>query len=538
MNPKTFLQTGLATLGGAAWLLAFTPAVIFGAAPASYQNPIVRGVNPDPSICRVGEDYYLITSSMFFYPGVPVYHSKDLVNWELIGHALTTSNQFCLAKNKGNPMMYAATLRHHNGTFYVITTDVNGGGNFYVTATNAAGPWSAPVFVDRPVFDPSLFFDDDGKVYYTRRGDFKDKNIVQAEIDVKTGRLLTPLRGISKGLVSDDTEGPHLYKINGWYYLTMGEGGSRALHMQTIARSKNPYGPFEPCPHNPFLAQHNAWWHPIRAAGHADFVQSADGRWWTVFLATRHAGYDSFSAIGRETFLAPLTWEDGWPVVKPECVQKLTVNTPPLPLHPWPARPARDEFSAPQLGLEYVRLAYPRRELYSLSERPGWLRLKGQPEALVQTKQVAFIGRRQEEMKCRVTIHCEFSPTKASEEAGLTTFQTAQFHYDLFITQRHGTNAIVLRKTVGDISVEAAVMPVTGTNFWLKVEATPANYTFFFAQSEGDWQRVGSALPNLIATEVAAVWSGVLLGVYSTGNGSACVNPADVDWFEYRNDEN
>ena len=266
--------------------------------PASYRNPILRGVNPDPSICRVDGDYYLVTSSMFFYPGVPVYHSQDLVNWELVSHALTTSNQFCLSRNHGNPMMYAATLRYHAGTFYVITTDVQGGGNFFVSATNAAGPWSEPVFVDRPVFDPSLFFDDDGKVYYTRRGDFKDKDIVQAEIDVKTGKLLTPLRGISKGLISDDTEGPHLYKINGWYYLSMGEGGSRALHMQTIARSKNPYGTFEPCPHNPFLAQHNAWWHPIRAAGHADFVQSADGRWWTVFLATRHAGYDSFSASG------------------------------------------------------------------------------------------------------------------------------------------------------------------------------------------------------------------------------------------------
>ena len=499
-----------------------------------YQNPILRGVNPDPSICRVGEDYYLITSSMYFYPGVPVYHSQDLVNWELIGHALTTSNQFCLAQNHGNPMMYAATLRYHAGKFYVITTDVNGGGNFFVTATNAAGPWSDPVWVDRPMFDPSLFFDDDGKVYYTRRGDFKDKDIVQAEIDVNTGRLRTPLRGISKGLVSDDTEGPHLYKINGWYYLSMGEGGSRALHMQTIARSKNPYGPFEPDPRNPFIAQHNAWWHPIHATGHADLVDSADGRWWAVYLGTRHAGYDAFSAIGRETFLVPVVWHDNWPVVRPENIYNFTVPAKTLPLHPWPQVPARDEFNETRLGLQYVLLAYPQRELFNLTERPGWLRLKGQAGGLAQTRQVAFVGRRQQEFKSSAAVKMEFSPAGTNEEAGLTVFQTADFHYDIFKTIRHGQTAIVLRKTVGDMSLEAASAPSGTETLWLKIKTTPEGYEFWFAEKEGDWKKLGGGMANLIATEVAGVWSGALLGMYSTGNNEPCKTPAGFDWFEYQ----
>ena len=161
---------------------------------------------------------------MFFYPGVPVYHSKDLINWNLIGYCLTTKEHFCLDKNNSSPMMYAATLRYHDGTFYMITTEVNGGGNFFVTAKNPAGPWSAPVFIDRPMFDPSLFFDDDGKVYYTRRGSFDNKDIVQAEIDISTGKLLTELRSVGKGLVSDDIEGPHLYKVDGLYYLMRNEG--------------------------------------------------------------------------------------------------------------------------------------------------------------------------------------------------------------------------------------------------------------------------------------------------------------------------
>ena len=191
-----------------------------------YENPVVRGVNPDPSIIRVGEDYYLVNSSFSFYPGCPIHHSRDLVNWELIGYALTRPSQFSLDKNHGRPQLYAATLRYHAGTFYVITNDVNGGGNFYVTAKNPAGPWSDPIYIDKPQFDPSLFFDDDGTVYYTRRGPFETKEIVQATLDIKTGKLLTPLRSIGVGMVSDDAEGPHLYKINGWYYLSEAEGGN------------------------------------------------------------------------------------------------------------------------------------------------------------------------------------------------------------------------------------------------------------------------------------------------------------------------
>jgi alpha-N-arabinofuranosidase len=171
------------------WILPFILLGTLAIAPGSgaqdpnmpaieYENPVVRGVNPDPSIIRVGEDYYLVNSSFSFYPGCPIRHSRDLVNWELIGYALTRPSQFSLDKNHGSAQLYAATLRYHDGTFYVITTDVNGGGNFYVTAKNAAGPWSDPIYIDKPQFDPSLFFDDDGTVYYTRRGPFATKDIV------------------------------------------------------------------------------------------------------------------------------------------------------------------------------------------------------------------------------------------------------------------------------------------------------------------------------------------------------------------------
>ena len=178
-------------------------------ARAQYENPVLRGMNPDPSILRVGHDYYLATSSFEYFPSCPIYHSVDLVHWQRIGYALSRPSQF--AQLSPHPSTYATTLRYHDGTFYLITTDVRGGGNFYVTAKDPAGPWSDPIKVDQGMFDPSLFFDDDGTVYYTRRGPSSTENIVQSTIDLRSGKLTSPLRTISHGMVTDDAEGPHLY---------------------------------------------------------------------------------------------------------------------------------------------------------------------------------------------------------------------------------------------------------------------------------------------------------------------------------------
>jgi len=498
-------------------------------AQQGYTNPVLRGMNPDPSIVRVGEDFYMVTSSSYLYPGVPVYHSRDLVHWQMIGYCLTRGPQFFTEKNHFAPNMYAATLRYNKGVFYMITTDVAGGGNFFVTATNPAGPWSDPVQIDQAVFDPSLFFDED-KVYYTRRGDFANKDIVQAEIDITTGRLLTPLRSISKGLVSDDTEGPHLFKRNGWYYLTMGEGGSRNLHMQTIARARSPWGPFEADPANPVIAQHHAQWHHIRSLGHADFLDAADGSSWAVCLGTRHAAYGDFSAIGRETFLMPVEWIDDWPVVKPEYRYYLQVPMHTLPPQPWPEPPARDDFDSDTLNLKWNLLAYPRQPLYSLTARRGTLRLKGTASPLKENRQTAFIGTRQKEMTGSHAAAFRFEPVAASEEAGLTAFQSGNYHYDLFVTLRNGRKVAVLRKTVGDIVAEAASVPVQGDHYEMKIDFDNVNYHFFIRQ--GKWVELGKGLVNLVSTEVADVWSGMFLGLYSTGNGKDCRNPADFYWCE------
>ena len=299
---------------------------------AQYENPVLPGMNPDPSILRVGRDYYLATSSFEYFPSCPVYHSLDLVHWRQVGYALSRRSQF--VQLSAHPSTYAATLRYHDGTFYLITTDVRGGGNFYVTAKDPAGPWSDPIKVDQGKFDPSLFFDDDGTVYYTRRGPNNHENIVQATISIRTGKLTSPLRTISRGMVTDDAEGPHLYKVDGWYYLIEAEGGARFLHMETVGRSKSPWGPFTPDPANPFVSQHISWDYPVKSVGHCDWTDTPEGKWWIVCLGTRHPNYDSFS-LGRETFLYPMQWRDGWPQVKQQDIDQLEVNEqapPPAPM--------------------------------------------------------------------------------------------------------------------------------------------------------------------------------------------------------------
>lgn len=528
-----------ALLGAATCALAFAPGARAAdpappPAPAGhYVNPVVRGMNPDPSICRVGGDYYLVTSSFHLVPGCPLYHSRDLVNWRPIGHALTRPPHFFLDRNGGKPMMFAATLRCHAGTFYVVTTDVNGGGNFYVTAKDPAGPWSDPIVVDKGVFDPSLFFDDDGKVYYTRRGEWRDRDILQAEIDVATGKLRGPLRSIAKGMVSDDAEGPHLYKIGGVYYLSLAEGGARNLHMQTIGRARSPWGPFEPNPGNPFIAQHRGHGHEVRGPGHADLIDTPDGSWWAVFLATRTPDYEGFSVIGRETFLAPVRWVRGWPVVDPQHLRTRRIAAPTLPLAPWPAPPARDDFDGSALGYAWVRVAYPHEPADSLTERKGFLRLRGRPHAPALGRQAAFVGRRVEDLTFSATTRLEFAPRAPREEAGLTVFQTDDFQYTLVKTRRVGRDVVFLRRKVGGVTDESAPVEVGRGPALLRVEGDRERFRFSVARDGGAWSPVGVGPARLIATEVAGGWAGALLGLYATGGGQEARSPADFDYFDY-----
>ncbi len=492
-----------------------------------YTNPIIPGFYPDPSVIRVGEDYYLVNSSFEYFPGVPIFHSRDLIHWRQIGHCLTRATQLPLARVACSGGIYAPTLRYHNGLFYMVTTNVSNIGNFYVTAADPAGEWSEPILVDQGGIDPSLLFDDDGTVYFTSNG--VPGGIGQCVIDPKTGRKLTETRLIWRGTGGRYVEGPHLYKIDGLYYLLCAEGGTEYGHMETLARSESPWGPFEPCPHNPILTHRNRGGHPIQGTGHAELVQAHDGSWWLAFLAFRNTGGD-YHHLGRETFLAPVTWENGWPVVHPV---ELRMDVPTLPAHPWPAAPVRDDFDGP-LGFQWNYLRNPEPASYDLAARPGWLRLHGTALTLDDADTPTFVGVRQRHFACRAAARLEFHPAHPGEEAGLTVLMNAAHRYDIGITRAGHERFAFVRKHIGDLTAIVAHEALPDGPVTLEVEAHPDRYLFSLL-AEGATCRLtlASARPRYLSSEVAGGFTGVYFGLYATGNGAASTTPADFDWFEY-----
>jgi alpha-N-arabinofuranosidase len=321
-----------------------------------YQNPVLPGFYPDPSVCRVGRDFYLVTSSFAYSPGVPLFHSRDLVHWRQLGHCLSRTSQLPLAGAPSWSGIWAPTLRHRDGVFYLTTTNMSAGGNFIVTARDPRGPWSDPIPVAQPGIDPSIFFDEDGSALFTT----SHEGALQSRIDLASGKLLSEPKVVWGGTGGQHPEGPHLYRHQGWYYLLLSEGGTEYGHMITMARSKSPWGPFEPCARNPLLT-HRSQKSPIQGIGHADLVDTADGRWFAVALGFRPQGYPPCYHLGRETFLAPVRWaEDGFPVLGDEgrlslehevLEHEVLEHDAPLPPEPLPASAARDDFTAAELAL-------------------------------------------------------------------------------------------------------------------------------------------------------------------------------------------
>ncbi len=284
-------------------------------------QPILPGFHPDPTICRVGEDYYLATSSFEYFPGAPIFHSRDLLSWTQIGNILTTREQFRLRTPGPSAGIYGSTLRHHDGRFWFITTNVSDFdvGQVIVHAEDPAGPWSEPVFVPGAIgIDPDLSWDDDGQCYLTWHVlDFVvgGQGIRQARIDLESGEMLESAYPVWQGSGMQAAEGPHLHRIGDYWYLLLAEGGTERGHCVTVARAAHPTGPFESCPSNPILT-HRSTSHPVQSVGHADLVQAPDGSWAMVHLGTRPRGSTpGFHVLGRETFIAGVTWIDGWPVI-------------------------------------------------------------------------------------------------------------------------------------------------------------------------------------------------------------------------------
>ena len=412
---------------------------------ATVTNPILPGFHPDPSIVRVGEWYYLANSTFEWWPGVRIHRSRDLAQWELAGYALTRRSQLSMRGNPDSCGVWAPCLSHAEGRFWLIYSDektLNGAfkdvRNYLVTAEQIAGPWSEPIALNSSGFDPSLFHDEtDGRkwlvnqIWDPRPGRNAFAGIALQEYSVVQQRLVGEVRNIFTGSALGVTEGPHLYRKDGYYYLITAEGGTGYEHAVTVARSRQIDGPYEVSPHHPFLSALDHPSHPLQKAGHGSFVQAADGRWYVFYLCSRPLGPQRRCLLGRETALQPFDWPEGeWPKLPQGNSPALTVEVPGVAASPEYLPDFLDSFEGTTLDPQWNTLREPADATWlSLSERPGFLRLRGR-YSLNSTFDQSMVGFRLLHLRCRISTRLEFAPRSFQQTAGLALYyNTCNFYY-------------------------------------------------------------------------------------------------------------
>lgn len=510
-------------------------------------NPILSGFYPDPSICRVGEDYYLVNSSFAYFPGVPIWHSKDLANWKQIGNILDRNSQIPLQGAKHSGGIFAPTIRYYDGVYYMITTNVSGGGNFIVTAINPEGPWSEPYFLgdEAQGIDPSLFFDPNGTCYYvgTRpnpegvkyNGDWE---IWVQKLDLTTMKLIGKSYYIWKGALKDVIwpEGPHIYYKDGYYYLMIAEGGTGPNHSVTVARSKDIVGPYENNPNNPILThRHLGKDYPIIYVGHGDLVDDMNGNWYMVVLASRRC--EGYVGLGRETFLAKVVWEDGWPVVNPgvgklEDVIELPFNGTVLKNNK-----IQNIQNFDQEHHDMVMLRNHNKEFFQYQD--GVLTLYFLPETLKGLGNPAYIGFRQLEYHYEAILNLSFKDLTQSEETGLVILQSNEYHMLFRVCKPmnivEDKVALQVVKCAGGIESVIAEKHLSLNdyinnghyNFAIKVIGYNQKADFILCNKDEE-PIVLEVDIHEMSTEVAGGFVGNTIGVYASSNGTTSVNKIDI----------
>lgn len=511
------------------------------AGPSDFANPVLPGFQPDPSIVRVGDDYYLVNSTFSWFPGLPIYHSRDLVHWRQIGNAIDRPGQLTIGKVGVTRGLFAPAISYHGERFYIVNTCIDCGGNFIITADDPTGPWSDPQWLDFGGIDPSLFVDDDGRAWIA----YNDappgppeydghRALWLQQIDLAAMKM-APTRTllVDKGVHAADkpvwAEGPHIYKVGRYYYLTAAEGGTADQHSQTIYRADKITGPYRPGPTNPILTQRDLpqdrpW--PVQATGHADLVQIRDGSWWAVFLATRpYAGQQT--NLGRETFLLPVQWKDGWPLILPSgSAIAPTGKRPALPafagdtLGEW-----RDEFDDARLALDWMMLRTPHgRAWWSLSNSKGALQLIARPVAAGSLDQPSFVGKRLRHHDSVYETRVTFSPAATGDRAGLLAL-TDENHF-LFIGRERlaGGDAMVLRRrgaatepTDGIIVKQVALGERAPRAIDLQVRLNREKAAVRWrAAGAADWQTLVTDVDaSVLATVGAGLFTGAVVGPHT-----------------------
>lgn len=520
---------------------------------STFTNPIISGAYPDPSICRVGEDYYMCNSSFEYFPGLPIWHSKDLVHWENIGFGINRPEQLNYDGLASSSGIWAGTIRMNKGIYYLPFTWTDyrmkvGFKNVMITATNPAGPWSDPYIVTDSIWgiDPALFFDDDGKAYWLMNhppvgfSHLGATSIMIQEINLSTMTLQGQPAFIGRGAMIDAQypEGPKLYKKDGYYYLLISEGGTGPYHAITISRSRNIVGPYENYQGNPILT-HRMMGNttPINNVGHADIVQTPAGDWWMVCLATRPlAGTDNI--LGRETFLVPMVWEkDQWPIVSPGFgLVKTVENLPNLPAVTFKQIPAKDEFDNAELSNLWTHLRTPAKNSYSLSGKKGYLKLQLLPAVLFKMESPAFIGQRLRYRSGEISAKMDFQATNKNEEAGLVLYKSEKAFIKFVLTKVGKVRYLDIISNKDSLQTTIFHTPLTSKSaLELRIIQQENKFSFHYKTENSAWI---VALQNfdghILSVESADGYMGAFIALYASSNSVKSTNFALFDWFEYK----
>lgn len=534
---------------------------------AKVNNPILAGFYPDPSICRAGNDYYLVNSTFVYYPGLPIFKSNDLVNWEQLGFAMDRPEQLNL---DGDPIanggLYAPSIRFYKGTFYITCTNVGKGGNFIITTKNPKNGWSNPVFLPAVKgIDPSMFFDDNGKAYIVFNSPAPDNKpqydghctIRLYEVDLAT--LQTT--GEEKLLVNGGTditkkpiwiEGPHIFKYNGYYYLMCAEGGTGFNHSEVIFRSKKVDGPYEPYKDNPILTQRTLDGNRKRAVtstGHADLVNASDGNWYAVFLGCRPYSGDHYNT-GRETFMTKVEWKDGWPIILnhnepvPGKISFSNVSAKaPLPystdFH------FKDNFKTTTLSNRYQFIRTVREPWYHINSVTGLLTMQLKPVTVQDKDNPAFIGYRQSHLRGYAATALSFTPASENEKAGLMVFQNETHYYYLCQSVVNNQPVVQLFKGPGTADGKPQLLETfkiqtsSQLPLQLRIQTNGDAYSFYFAEKGSPiWRLLKEGVDaKFLSTQTAGGFVGCMYAMYATSNGAPTSNTAVFSSFESKGND-
>jgi alpha-N-arabinofuranosidase len=532
----------------------------------SFLNPILSGFYPDPSICKAGNDYYIVNSSFVYYPGLPVFHSNDLVNWQQIGYALNSPEQLNLDGAGVSRGLFAPSISYHKGVFYIVCTLVDKGGNFVITSTDPKGPWSNPVWLPQiDGIDPSIFFDENDQSYIVYNSIPPDnKTIYEGHRTIRMNAFDSKQLKVTndnKIIVNGGTdiskkpvwiEAPHLFKKDDWYYLICAEGGTGYNHSEVVFRSKTVDGPFIPFEKNPILTQRHLdpnRKNPVTTTGHAEFVETKEGNWFAVFLACRPYE-DDFYNTGRETFMAPVEWKDGWPIINPgfkEVQYSYPINATVNPsIEKFNGNFLfNDDFSNSALNNRYSFLRTVREKWYSVNN--GKLALQLRAQTCSGNENPSFVGFRQPHLKGYAATAMSFAAETSNEKAGLLIFQSEHYYYFLCQSKdENGKPVMQLLKGPGnknnskkpEIIASVPIKLKKKKDLFLKIEANGNTYSFFYTSKKGNWQLLKSNVDGkFLSTKVAGGFVGSFYALYATSSGEISTNKVFYNWFECKSDE-